>query len=128
MVLVRLLHLGFHTAAGVVHVGGEAGVAAVFEELEGGRLRGVAEGDDEDVGVFVCGRHEVLLFKGQQHALEAGRETDGRGRLAADFLDEAVIAAAASHSALGAERRVFDFKRRLRVVVEAAHETRVERK
>ena len=63
---------------------------------------------------------------GQQHALDPGRPADARRRRPAELLDQAVVASPAPDAALGAERVARELEHRARVVVEPAHERRVD--
>jgi hypothetical protein len=60
----------------------------------------------------------------EQQPLDPGAEADARRGLAAELLDQAVVAAAAADRALRADRLVDELERGARVVVEAAHERR----
>src|SRR3954447_19064478 len=53
-------------------------------------------------------------------------EADAGRRRPADLLDQAVVAPAATDRVLRTDRLVFEFERRARVVVEAAHECRLK--
>ena len=64
--------------------------------------------------------------RGEQHPLDPGRPADAGRRRAAELLDQAVVAAAAADARLRAERVAGELEHRARVVVEPAHERRVE--
>ena len=66
------------------------------------------------------------LAGGQQHPLDPRRPARGRRRRAAELLDQAVVAAAAADARLRAERVGGELEHGPRVVVEAAHERRIE--
>src|SRR2546423_11362736 len=71
---------------------------------------------------------DAFELAGEHQALEAGAEADRGRRRAADLLDEIVVAAAAAdRRRLRALVRPDELERRARVVVEAAHECRLER-
>src|SRR3712207_9418588 len=59
-------------------------------------------------------------------SLHAGGPPRARCRLAAELLDQAVVAPAAADAALGAQRVRGELEHRARVVVEAADERRVD--
>ena len=64
--------------------------------------------------------------RGQQDPLDAGRPADaGRGR-PAELLDQAVVAAAAAEAAWAPELVALELEHRARVVVEPAHQRRVD--
>ena len=62
----------------------------------------------------------------QQDALDAGRPADAGRRRAAELLDQAVVAPAAAERRLRAEPLGLELEHRARVVVEPAHERRVD--
>ena len=62
----------------------------------------------------------------RQQALDAHRETAGRRRLAADLLDQAVVAAAGAHRALRAEPVGHPFEHGAVVIVQPAHQARID--
>ena len=67
-------------------------------------------------------RRVRLLGRGEQHALDPGREADARRRRAAERLHQPVVAPAAAHAALRAQVGRLELEHRARVVVQAAHE------
>ena len=70
----------------------------------------------------------ALVVARQQRAVDAEREPDARRRRAAEVLDETVVATAAAERVLRrVERAALELERRAAVVVEAAHEPRVDR-
>ena len=78
---------------------------------------------DEHVGAALLG---VLVARGEQDPLHPGGEADAGHVRAAELLGQQVVAAAAGHAGLGAERVARELEHRARVVVEAAHERRVD--
>ena len=64
--------------------------------------------------------------EGQEDSLDAGSPADRRGRRTAELLDQAVVATAAADLGLGAEPLADEREDRPRVVVEAAHQGRVD--
>ncbi len=70
-----------------------------------------------------CGRAAVA---GQHDPLDAGRPAHARRGRPAELLDEAVIASTAADTALRAERVGGELEHGPGVVVETAHERRVE--
>ena len=74
----------------------------------------------------VTGRARGPLAGRQQHPLEAGGPAHAGRRRAAEQLDEAVVAPAARHAGLRAQRVGGELEDRARVVVDAAHERAVE--
>ena len=73
-------------------------------------------------------REHTLVVAGEQRAVEAEREADARRRRTAERLDQAVVATAAAERVLRrVERAALVLERRVPVVVEAAHEPRVDR-
>ena len=83
--------------------------------------------DEEDVERLRRGIDSFVLEREQQ-SLEAGAEADARGRRTADRLDEAVVPPSAADRRVGVLVGPDELERRPRVVVEATHERRVERR
>ena len=71
-------------------------------------------------------RRDVLVLEREQQALDAGAEADPGRRRTADLLDEPVVAAAAADRRVRVLVGTDELERRARVVVEPAHERRVE--
>jgi len=91
-----------------------------LQHVQRGAFGGVADGDDRDRG---GGRGRV----GHEHGetFDTGGPADAGGVGAAHLLDQAVIAAAAHHRALGAETVGDELEGGVAVIVEAADDARV---
>src|SRR5208282_5483600 len=63
-----------------------------------------------------------------QHTLDAKREAARRRRLAADLLEQSIVAAARAQCSLRAEAAGSPFKYRIVVIIEPAHQPRIHRK
>ena len=108
-----------------MHLHGNALRAQLHEAAHGGG-QGVWRADD-GVGVRGAGRGGAsALLEQLQHALDAHGPADGRRRFAAEFGKEAVVAPAAADGALRAEALGDEFKNGEVVVVQPAHEARVD--
>ena len=70
--------------------------------------------------------YDALVLEREQQPLDAGAEPDARRRRAADLLDEPVVATAAADRRVGVLVRPDELEGGARVVVEPAHERRVE--
>ena len=95
--------------------------------LEPETSRRVAGRDEERVGGLL-GAVRAVRARELDDPLEAEREADGRRVAAAELRDEAVVAAARAHRRLGPELVRDPLEHRARVVVEAAHEPRIQLK
>src|SRR6185437_16978615 len=71
--------------------------------------------------------HAALCVAGQYGPIDAETEPDPRQCLPAQLPHQTVVAPAAADARLRAEAVVHELKRGLRVVVEPAHEMRVQR-
>ena len=119
------LHLRLHRAVVVAAVGGEPGVAEVGGEH--GRLAPADDVDDERVERTLDGGEHALVVAGEQRAVEPEGEADAGCRRAAERLDEPVVAATAAEGVLGrVERAALELEDRAAVVVEAAHQLRLD--
>ncbi len=90
---------------------------------EGHRFRVQRSEEHADGGLVALGR----IGDGQQRALEAEGEADGRHGRTAQRRHQAIVTPAARHGVLGAEVTgvALDLEDRRRVVVEPAHQARV---
>ena len=120
---IRLLELPLQRAPRQLELRRQPGPARLVRDLEaGGPVRLAHVGDEQ-----VDDRHGDGLLPGrEQDPLDPRRPADARGRRAAELLDEAVVAAAAADTGLRAERVARELEDRARVVVEPAHERRVD--
>ena len=96
--------------------------AHLSRELHPAAHRGVAQGDQRRVGARV----EAGRVQRQREAIDADREAGPRNRRAAQSLDQAVVAAARRHCALRADRGRDDLEGGARIVVQAAHQARID--
>src|SRR5262249_32275943 len=106
---------------GVVDVGAQAPAAQLLHQRQHPWLVAAVVQRDEDVDLLRLGLHALGLER-EQEPLDARAEADPRRRLAAELLDQAVVAPAAADRALCADRLVDELERRPRVVVEPADE------
>ena len=121
---IGLLHLRLEAAAaGIDH----DRLARVAQHLSDARreLRAGFAGVD-DVGNGRRSGGEPGLLQQQDHPLDAHRESAGRRRLAAELLEESVVAPAAGDGPLRAEPVGHPFEHGAIVIVEAAHEAGVD--
>jgi hypothetical protein len=126
---IGTLHLRLEAAAAAVEDHVEAGAAQAFGGAEGRRLCQFSPGARHTRRA----RHApparlvaVLFLQQRDQALDAHGETAGRRRLAAELLDQAVVAAAGADRALGAQLVGDPLEHGQVVVVEAAHQARVD--
>ena len=89
---------------------------------------GLAHRGDEHLESGWGGDGNALFFQVQDYPFDAGGEADGRGGLAAQLLDEVVVAAAAADGALAALVLRLHLEDGPGVVVQAAHQAVVQRK
>ncbi len=126
---VSALELGFEAAlpfgAGGVHLHAEPRLAQLTQGAQHDRGGGRVGHDGIDVGPGL-GNGGALLPEQFQHALDADRPADGRGRLAAHLDDEIVVAPPGTDRTLGAEAVGDELEHREVVVVQAAHQARVD--
>src|SRR6185312_4323108 len=97
----RLRELALERAACVVEVGAQAPPAQLLDERQRARLRLGLLDRHEDVDLLGC-RLDARRLERQQQTFDSGAEADSRRRLAADLLDQPVVAAAAADGALRA--------------------------
>ena len=114
------------TASGIIHNRFKARFAQSRQYFKSFRLYAVAECHDENIRIVYRFRQQILHFQREQHTFKPCGKSYGRSRLAAAFLNQTVIAAAAEYGTLCAERNVFQFKRRFRIIVQTAYQTRVQ--
>src|SRR5207248_5508754 len=118
-----MLELALEGAPGEFELGAQAGAARLPRELE--RLSASVRLRDRDVEIGQAMRGGQLTG-GEEHSLDAGGPAAGRGRRTIELLDQAVVASAAADGRLRPELRALELVYGPRVVVEAAHERRVE--
>ena len=106
-----------------LHLGAHPGATGLVGELKRGPLGARTGHDHEQVDDIWCHRQ---LAGGQQHPLHPGRPPRCRRRSAAQLLDQAVVAAAAADTRLGAEGVGRELEHGPRVVVQAPDQRRVE--
>ena len=109
-------------AARVVGLAAEAPAAELRHQCEHAGAVGLLVGVDEHVDP----RLRRVEIEREEQPLDPGPEPDRGGRRAAYLLDDVVVAAAAADRALGSDRLVHELEGRARVVVEPAHERRLE--
>ena len=121
-----MLHLAFEASALKVHICDDAVLTQCELDLHAFGLCFFAESGDIDV--FFCFRFgdQMLHFQSEQETFKTDRKADARCGRTADLFDEAVIAAAAADCALRSERWILDLESGIRIVVEPAHELRVD--
>ena len=100
-------------------------VAKSLDHLESEAPRGVSGRDEERVG-GPLGAVRAIRARELDDALDAERPADGRRVATAELRNEAVVAAARAHGGLGAELVRDPLEHRARVVVETAHESRIQ--
>ena len=121
---------------GPAHLGLEAPAAAVLHDREAVVAQPLGDGEREPVGglalvhevdVLRLGRHgPARLLQQRDQALDPHREADRRGRLAADLVEQPVVASAAAHRPLRAEAVGHPLEHGEVVVVEPAHQVVVD--
>src|SRR4030095_12461571 len=119
--LVGALHALAHVA-GIAEVGRQPGTAGFVGETHRFALP------------FLSDRHQSerparlrLLLEQHHAALDAAGPTDARSFRPAHDADQAVIAAAAHHGALGPEIGGDDLEAGVAVIVQPAHQARIDR-
>lgn len=124
--LACLLHLAFEASALKVHICDDAVLTQRELDLHAFGLCFFAESGDVDV--FICFRFgdQMLHFQSEQETFKTDCKADARCGRTADLFDEAVIAAAAADCALRSERWILNLESGIRIVVEPAHELRVD--
>src|SRR5476649_2818803 len=108
-----------------VHHHIEAGVADTLAQHEGLQLRRLALVHEVDVALARLVRLAGFLHQLDQ-AFDAHRETYGRRWLAAEHLDQRIVTATGADGALRAQRVGDPFEHGAVVVIDAAHQARVE--
>ena len=101
-------------------------LAKLLGELEGEAALGVAGGDQVHIGRRLRGA-DTLGLQHLDDALDAERPADGRRFAPAELRHEPVVTAARADCALGSEPVRDPLEDRARVVVEPAHEPRIQR-
>ena len=109
-----------HAPACEVHTSRKSGIAELGQQTEGCGLGLITQCHHEYIQAVLGFRQQRLLFQRQQNPLQSHSKTDSRCGIAADFLDEPIVAAAASDCALCSQGRVLHLEGGLRVVVQAA--------
>ena len=127
-IAIGVLQMREQLALLVVHVGGRRRIGGAARSTigtsDGARLR--AERDRRDsaarrlAGRLACGEDH-------QEALESQREADRRHVGSAERAHEAVVAAAAAQAALRAEHIRRNLENRASVIIETAHDARIDR-
>ena len=106
-----LVQIHQHCKALAAHIPGQ------LQRLAGGL---VAQGDDKQVCFFRLRVSAALCLHQQLQPLQSKGEAQGRGLLAAQFVNQAVVAPAAAHGALGTNGVGHEFKYCLGVIVQPA--------
>ena len=104
------------------HSRGPQGLQCAQSQGQGGGIR------HHGISIRCQGRYSPAAFLQQlEHALNPQGPADGRRRLAADLLDQVVVAPAGAQGTLGAELVGDEFKDREVVIVQSTHQAVVER-
>ncbi len=120
---VGVPELALQRPAGELELRLEPGAARLNRQLER-RARALAIAD-RDVQVDELGRGRELARR-QQYPLDPRRPARGRGRGPVEQLDQAVVAPAAAHAGLCPELVAGELEHRACVVIQPAHQGRVE--
>ena len=107
--------------AGIAELDDEPGVAQLLGELQRARFGRLADRHQRDRP-----RRRRRLVDQHRQPLDAGRPADPRHRRPAHQLDQPVITPAGQHRALRAEIGRDELEDGVRVIIEAAHQPRVE--
>src|SRR5437667_414088 len=122
---VGFLHLCLDVAASGVHEHHETGIAQALGEAQ--RLRSGPVTDVDNICVRWASRSDELVFFHQQHdALHAHGKAAGRRDLAAQLLDQPVVAPSAGYRSLRSQASRDPLEHRAVVVIEAAHQARID--
>ena len=108
-----------------LHDHAHAEISQALAEEKRRLLRLAAMMHDVDVGLRANG-HVADFTHEFDHALEPHREAHARSGLAAEHLDERVVATAAADRALGAELVGNPLENRVVVIVQAANKARID--
>ena len=108
-----------------MHEHHETGIAQALGEAQ--RLRSGPVTDVDNICVRWASRSDELVFFHQQHdALHAHGKAAGRRDLAAQLLDQPVVAPSAGYRSLRSQASRDPLEHRAVVVIEAAHQARID--
>ncbi|MNO71937.1 hypothetical protein D3C76_628670 [compost metagenome] len=127
--LVGLLELAFEAAGAGIDLQTQVWklITNTFSQSQTGQLGFFTEGAQIDIDLTGDFFRDLLQgFQHQHQTFDAHGETDAGGRLATHLLDQTVVTTARANSALGAEFVGDPFEYGFAVVIEAAHQFRVE--
>src|SRR5574340_1391762 len=122
---IGALHLRLEISTAGVRDDGKARAAQVLRRAAGERSRALAGMHDvgERRGIDV----PLRSLQEQDHALDAHAEAAGGGRPASELFEQSVVASPAGNGTLRAEPIGDELEHRAVVVIEPAHEARVDR-
>ena len=124
---VRVFHLRLDASAGNVRQRGQTEAPQIFRQAHGLEAAVRIRGRDINIGALCFREFNSLRFHQQPQTLNAEAEPASRGGGAAELFHEPVVSAAAAYRALRADRVGYEFKHGPRVVIQSAHDPRVDR-
>ena len=124
--LVRIFHLRFQPSAEMVGFRGYARVPQFADEGKSFCVSGFAHRSDIDFHAVFVGDLYSQLFDKQEQPFEAEPESRAAQRGAVHGLHQAVVPAAAAYRALRADGGGNEFEHRAGIVIEPAHNIRID--